>query len=169
MGELKMPSKGKGASMLQELNAEHATPFAEQEKPSNEETSVTTLQETPVSTIVSTNETASVPSILATKKREKKTTVAETTFDLGDRHPLSDEALRLERLSHALQMGEEDDVSVVTVRVSTRLNEYLDRYVQRVNQITPKRKYRKQDAILEAFAAFFADHVMPPAPTDDGL
>jgi hypothetical protein len=66
-------------------------------------------------------------------------------------------------------MTAEDEVGVVTVRVSNRLNEYMDRYVERINRLNPKRKYRKQDAVAEAFAAFFADHPLPPAPADEEL
>ena len=58
---------------------------------------------------------------------------------------------------------------MVTVRVSAKLNEYMDRYVERVNRTDPQRRYRKQDAVAEAFAAFFADHPMPPAPPDEEL
>jgi hypothetical protein len=71
---------------------------------------------------------------------------------------------REERLAVAIQLVQEDEPGVVTIRVSPRLNAYLDRYVQRVNQIDPRRRYRKQDAVAEAFAAFYADHPMPPAP-----
>ena len=45
----------------------------------------------------------------------------------------------------------------------------MDRYVERMNRIHPKRRYRKQDAVAEAFAAFYADHPMPPAPEEDDL
>jgi hypothetical protein len=76
---------------------------------------------------------------------------------------------REERLTRALQMAAEDEITVVTVRVSARLNEYMDRYVERLNRISPKRRYRKQDAIAEAFAAFFADHPLPPAPAEEEL
>ena len=145
MGELKMPPRGKGATMLQELNAEHAEAS---EEVSNDTTNVTTLQETPVAT----NERRDA----ARERKESE----QTSLDGGSRQ---------ERLEHALKLGEEDEISVVTVRVSARLNEYMDRYVQRVNQTNPKRKYRKQDAILETFAAFYADHPMPPALADDEL
>jgi hypothetical protein len=76
---------------------------------------------------------------------------------------------REERLQQGLQIAQQDKVSVVTVRVSARLNEYMDRYVERVNRANPQQRYRKQDAIAEAFAAFFADHPMPPAPPDEEL
>jgi hypothetical protein len=144
MGELKMPPRGKGAAMLQELNAEHASM---PEEVSNDATNVTKLQGTPITT----NER---------RKKQPEDVVRQTS---------SEEGPRQERLEHALKLGEEDELSVVTVRVSARLNEYMDRYVQRVNQTNPKRKYRKQDAVLEAFAAFYADHPMPPAPADDEL
>ena len=76
---------------------------------------------------------------------------------------------REERLARAIQFSAEDEIAVVTVRVPSRLNEYMDRYVERINRLTPKRRYRKQDAVAEAFAAFFADHPMPPAPADQEL
>lgn len=76
---------------------------------------------------------------------------------------------REQRFSRALAIAYDDEISVVTVRVSGKLNKYLDDYVDRINRIDPKRKYRKQDAIAEAFAAFYADHVMPPAPVEDEL
>jgi hypothetical protein len=76
---------------------------------------------------------------------------------------------RDERLQQGLQIAQQDTVSVVTVRVSARLNEYMDRYVERVKRTDPQRRYRKQDAIAEAFAAFFADHPLPPAPPDEEL
>lgn len=69
----------------------------------------------------------------------------------------------------ALTLAAGDEISVVTVRVSGKLNEYIDRYVERVNRVSPKRRYRKQDAVAEAFAAFFADHPMPPAPAEEDL
>jgi hypothetical protein len=66
-----------------------------------------------------------------------------------------------------MQFAQDDETAVVTVRTPARLNEYMDRYVERVNRLNPKRKYRKQDAVTEAFAAFFADHPMPPAPIEE--
>jgi hypothetical protein len=76
---------------------------------------------------------------------------------------------RTERLAKALELASEDEIAVVTVRVSAKLNDYMDRYVERINRITPKRRYRKQDAIAEAFAAFFADHPLPPAPEEEEI
>ena len=88
MGELKMPLKGKGASMLQELNAEHAPLYVgEQENDSKEVTNVTTLQQTPVSI----NDETGVTLIQVTNKRAKKETRVERNVDLGERNPLSDE------------------------------------------------------------------------------
>ncbi len=75
--------------------------------------------------------------------------------------------MREERLTAAMQLAQEDEPGVVTIRISPRLNAYIDRYVQRVNQIDPKRRYRKQDAVAEAFAAFYADHPMPPSPRSE--
>ena len=74
---------------------------------------------------------------------------------------------RDERLQQGLQIAQQDKAAVVTVRVSARLNEYMDRYVERINRTNPQQRYRKQDAIAEAFAAFFADHPLPAAPPDE--
>jgi hypothetical protein len=76
---------------------------------------------------------------------------------------------REERFAVALDRAAQDEIAVVTVRVSASLNRYMDDYVNRVNRVDPKRKYRKQDAIADAFAAFYADHPMPPAPAEAGL
>lgn len=76
---------------------------------------------------------------------------------------------REERFQRGLEIAQRDEIAVVTVRVSARLNEYMDRYVERVNRTQPKRRYRKQDAVAEAFAAFFADHALPPAPPEEEL
>ena len=80
-----------------------------------------------------------------------------------------DADVRAERLGKALALAAADEVSVVTVRVSAKLNEYMDRYVDRLGRVSPKRRYRKQDAVAEAFAAFFADHPLPPAPAEEEL
>lgn len=69
----------------------------------------------------------------------------------------------------AIARASADEVAVVTVRVSAALNRYMDDYTARINRLDPKRKYRKQDAVLEAFAAFYADHPMPPAPDEGEL
>jgi hypothetical protein len=45
----------------------------------------------------------------------------------------------------------------------------MDEYVARRNLADPRTKYRKQDAIAQAFAAFYADHPLPPAPDTDAL
>ena len=73
-----------------------------------------------------------------------------------------DLASREERLAAALERTEGDAIAVVTVRVPARLNGYMDEYVARMKWTNPRAKYRKQDAVAEAFAAFYADHPMPP-------
>lgn len=78
-------------------------------------------------------------------------------------------AQRDDRHQRALDIAAADKVTIVTVRVSARLNAYMDHYVERVNRAQPKRKYRKQDAIAEAFAAFFAEHPLPPLPAEEEI
>ncbi len=68
-----------------------------------------------------------------------------------------------------MQIAKGDELDVATIRVSAKLHAYLERYVERINRINPKAKYRKQDAIEAAFAAFYADHPMPPAPVEEEL
>src|SRR5689334_21144466 len=89
MGELKMPPRGKGATMLQELNAEHATA---PEEVSNDATNVTTLQVTPITT----NERRKKPPKHALQTVEEPRL---TSLDMRSRH---------ERLEHAQKLGEED-------------------------------------------------------------
>lgn len=84
-----------------------------------------------------------------------------------DFEPVLGSAERAERLRRGLQIGAQDELSVVTIRVSSKLNEYMDRYVERRNRLQPRQRYRKQDAVAEAFAAFFADHPLPPPPPDE--
>lgn len=185
MSDLMLPAKGKSAaSLLQDLNADHAP---DHEKP--EGTNVTTLQRTKdksnEGTFVTTNE--------GTKGRRNGRTVAAGTKPdgteaaakrpatrpgkadsippaaPGNRDDVPAGSGRDERIARALEQASEDEIAVVTVRVSGRLNEYMDRYVERINRVHPKRRYRKQDAIAEAFAAFYADHPMPPAPSEDDL
>lgn len=190
MSDLILPSKGQSAaSLLQELNAHHAPDAAPREE-TLEETNVTTLQETNEPG----NERTPVVSGVRTRKRkgagtgpsdhspEKSlpaaaiaaipTTAAQAAASNGAqpeaaRYP--EAAERGDRHARALAQAEEDEIAVVTVRVSGRLNEYMDRYVERMNRLHPKRRYRKQDAVAEAFAAFYADHPMPPAPEEDDL
>jgi hypothetical protein len=71
------------------------------------------------------------------------------------------------RRLQAIERWKDEDVTVVAVRVPAALNAYMDRYVNRINERDPKKRYRKQDAVLEAFAAFFADHPMPPAADEE--
>lgn len=187
MSDLMLPSKGQSAaSLLQELNADHAPDTILQDPKAQEETNVTTLQET--------NEVANGRTLLTTNERPRKRkevtassssasspsdqkprgrtsgasdgTAAEATAP-DETQPAATE--RDDRYSRALGQAEEDEIAVVTVRVSGRLNEYMDRYVERMNRLHPKRRYRKQDAVAEAFAAFYAGHPMPPAPEDDDL
>lgn len=169
MSSLKMPGKGKAALLLSELNAEHA-PKQETAK----ETNVTTLQET--------NEDSQQDSIEESNEATTERSQARAAAERPDsprprpapparksRDTAPPPEGRAERLTRALQFAGEDEITVVTVRVSARLNEYMDRYVERLNRIQPKRRYRKQDAIAEAFAAFFADHPLPPAPSEEEL
>ncbi len=187
MSDLMLPAKGKSAaSLLQDLNADHAP---DHEK--LEETNVTTLQETNdrvnEAPLVTTNE--------GTRERRSGRTISVETKPAGSEavakrpaarpgkaDPIPPAATvpgtrddapagsgRDERIARALEQASEDEIAVVTVRVSGRLNEYMDRYVERINRVHPKRRYRKQDAISEAFAAFYADHPMPPAPDEDDL
>lgn len=185
-----LPSKGQSAaSLLQELNANHAPDAAPQEPAPHEGTNVTTLQETNDTgnerTQLPRNERPQkrkgpAPSANASITQEPRRrasaagngtatdngTAMEATAP-GGTQPAAAE--REDRYSRALGQAEEDEIAVVTVRVSGRLNEYMDRYVERMNRLHPKRRYRKQDAVAEAFAAFYADHPMPPAPEEDDL
>ncbi len=154
--------------MLQELNADHAPPPQEPNR-----TNVTTLQETPVTTNevtgdVSLQRTHGTPNDHMDQQEGRRTSVARSKKNREEEKPTGEED-RPERLARALQLAAEDEIAVVTVRVSGKLNDYMDRYVERINRIQPKRRYRKQDAVAEAFAAFFADHPMPPAPVDNEL
>jgi hypothetical protein len=170
-GGLKMPGKGGAAMLLSELNAEHA-PRPEEEISSNKVTNVTTLQRTNEETVARTKEVSNEPSPEETTEPTKQRRPQRSSEPAPRRTSAASNAAfgeREERLAKALQIAEEDEIAVVTVRVSAKLNKYLDDYVDRINRIEPKRKYRKQDAIAEAFAAFYADHIMPPAPVDEEL
>ena len=68
-----------------------------------------------------------------------------------------------------MERATQDALAVVTVRVPAGLNRYVDDYVARINRVNPHSRYRKQDAVAEAFAAFYADHPMPPPPPDEEL
>ena len=185
-GGLKMPGKGKAALLLSELNAEHAPRPEETSSPiaepiENEETNVTTLQRYNEETNEPTNVVAQQPenarssdtSNESTTEREgapAKVATPKRTKGSGEGAARASQGSEREgRLTRALEIAGDDEVAVVTIRVSAKLNKYLDDYVERVNRLEAKRKYRKQDAIAEAFAAFYADHVMPPAPVDEEL
>jgi hypothetical protein len=176
-GGLKMPKRGAAATMLSDLNAEHAAPSPTTEnQPTNEESNVvsnvTTLQRTTEATNGGTNASTFEETGEASNERRLEGRNDATLAETSERSNLiysvpPDE--RVARLEKALRLANDDELAVVTIRVSGKLNEYIDRYVDRVNRIHPKRKYRKQDAIAEAFAAFFADHPMPPAPVEEEL
>lgn len=74
---------------------------------------------------------------------------------------------REERLAKAMEVAAEDEMIVVSVRVSAKLNDYIDQYVARVAKANPKRRYRKQDAMAAALAGFVADHPMPARSVEE--
>jgi hypothetical protein len=183
MSDLMLPSKGQSAaSLLQELNANHAPDAAPREE-TLEGTNVTTLQATNEPgnerTPVAPNErsrkrkgaaepsSSDPPAGKSPRKASDAASKAAPDAIFAKSQPEASE--RQDRYARALAQAEEDEIAVVTVRVSGRLNEYMDRYVERMNRLHPKRRYRKQDAVAEAFAAFYADHPMPPAPEEDDL
>lgn len=178
-GGLKMPGKGKAALLLSELNAEHAPrpeppPPHDTEQAYNEETNVTTLQryneETNEPTIVVPQEDSNARSLEGSNKRTNQRDNEPTRVAATKRTKATAESSERDgRLARALEIAGEDEIAVVTIRVSAKLNKYLDDYVERINRLDARRKYRKQDAIAEAFAGFYADHVMPPAPVDEEL
>lgn len=159
MSRLQMPAKGKSAAMLAELQAAHATSGDDSgaiaPAEDNEETNVTTLQET--------NAPSHPPAPDGDPQSDQTTVQAPPDA----REPETTE--REQRLTLAQARGAEDQRTVVTVRVPMCLNRYMDEYVARRNLADPRTKYRKQDAIAEAFAAFYADHPLPPAPDADAL
>ena len=178
MSDLMLPSKGQSAaSLLQKLNADHAPNTELQDIRLNEETNEVENGRTPLITnerprrrkeAISSSPPGS-PSDQRPHGRASGTsdgTPTEATAPDGSQATAAD---REHRYSRALGQAEDDEIAVVTVRVSGRMNEYMDRYVERMNRIHPKRRYRKQDAVAEAFAAFYADHPMPPAPEEDDL
>jgi hypothetical protein len=157
MGKLKMPEKGKSAAMMAELQAEHA---AADEVPEPEIETLQPANATSLQAYKLTNLQASKASPAA----------AEDAAPADQGHALSPTPQsRDERLQTALQRAAADEMAVVTVRVSAALNRYLDAYVARMQLVDPTHRYRKQDAIAEAFAAFYADHPMPPLPDEGGL
>lgn len=94
--------------------------------------------------------------------------VADEAADVATASPPPASATRDDRLAFALDRAAGDEVTVVTVRISSVLNHYVDEYVARQRSLEPKSKYRKQDAVAEAFAAFYADHPLPEIPSDEG-
>jgi hypothetical protein len=176
---LKMPKRGGAAALLSELNAEHApAPAAMAQEPEPDQLQELTqraFSETNVTTLQESNDVSNEVSNVKTNEGNFVRSNAPAYVsgnDRGNEPPKKRSSVanpRDERLARALAMTAEDEVGVVTVRVSNRLNEYMDRYVERINRLNPKRKYRKQDAVAEAFAAFFADHPLPPAPADEEL
>jgi hypothetical protein len=85
-----------------------------------------------------------------------------TKVSAGERTSRYEKALAIAR-----QEEEAGNIAVVTLRLPAKLAKYMDDYVARIGQVSPKKRYRKQDAAAEAFAAFYAEHVMPPAPEED--
>jgi hypothetical protein len=178
-GGLKMPGKGKAALLLSELNAEHAPrpeppPPHDIEQESNKETNVTTLQRY--------NEGTNEPTVVVPQKHSNALIIEGSNEETNQREnaptkvaatkrtkAMGESSEREGRLARALEIAAEDEIAVVTIRVSAKLNKYLDDYVERINRLDARRKYRKQDAIAEAFAGFYADHIMPPAPMDEEL
>jgi hypothetical protein len=150
MSKLKMPAKGQSTAMMAALQSEHAVdgggPVAAGEDDSELYQDVT-------------------PSRSNTAVRQE--TFSEDSQVSAPSAPVPPS--RQDRLETALERGAQDQIMVVTVRVSASLNRYMDDYVTRMNRIDPKSRYRKQDAVAEAFAAFYADHPMPPPPSDGGL
>ena len=156
----------------------------EQEIAENEEPNVTTLQRSHEEINEATNGTKEppneIPPVLSRPRaaigvRAGSTAGQPETGKPADRaaddqavgRPAQDDLE--ERQAAALLRAQEDDIAVVTVRAPQKLNAYIDRYVERVNRISPKRRYRKQDAVAEMFAWFYASHPMPPAPDEEDL
>ena len=144
MSKLKMPQKGQSAAMLAELQAEHA---AETVAPTPEAANVTTLQ----------------------PKLSRPVAPTEAPTATQEPAPPTSPSTQEDRFALAMERAASDSIAVVTIRVPASLNRYVDDYVARLNKIDPTRKYRKQDAIMEAFSSFYADHPMPPAPPDEEL
>jgi len=146
MSKLQMPPKGKSAQMLAELQAEHADADEPLSPTENPVTEVTGLARTQI-----TEDTQSDGQVA----QEPEAAPGPTDRDT--------------RLRAATDRAAQDEIIVVTVRVAACLNRYMDDYVARRNMADPRTKYRKQDAVAEAFAAFYADHPMPVAPPPEDL
>ena len=151
MSKLQMPPKGQSAAMMAALQAEHAS---QPHPDTNEATNVVTLQPTPHQPPPPT-------------PPPSPATSAPAQPALPDApEPASS---RQDRFTFALERALHDEIAVVTVRVPATLNRYMDDFVARSNRVEPDHKYRKQDAVAQAFAAFYADHPMPPPPPDEDL
>jgi hypothetical protein len=83
--------------------------------------------------------------------------------------PPPPEVSREQRVEFALERAASDEMTVITVRIPLCLNHYVDEYVARRRSLDPKSKYRKQDAIAEAFAGFYADHPLPAVSSDQAM
>ena len=73
------------------------------------------------------------------------------------------------RIESALFHAKDDDLISITMHIPRSLTEYVDRYVDRLNHIDPRRKYRKQDAGFEMFTRFYGEHLLPPLDGEDSL
>jgi hypothetical protein len=174
MGGFKMPRRGESAQMLQDLNAEHAPHPAGEDSPVIETKADGENEATLQRYNVTTNEETVKPAKERTKERTQKPTGQRTNVVSKHRtpEPVAEEISeangeRERRYATAIHRAHDDEIAVVTVRVSAKLNDYMDRYVERINRLQPKRRYRKQDAVAEAFAAFYAEHPLPTLPEAD--
>ena len=178
MSKLQMPRKGESAAMMAELQAEHAATAGTPEGSDSE--NVATLQPanvtenvlTPVPsnelTTVRPNEPAPVPSLEPYSEVPSGAPSPGPTRE-QPASPAPAVESRPERLAFAMERASQDAIAVVTVRAPAGLNRYMDDYVARVNRLNPQGRYRKQDAVAEAFAAFYAEHPLPPSPAEDEL
>lgn len=172
MSKLKMPAKGQSAAMLAELQAEEAAePLATPPQETKQRTHVTRLQDKRPAAVKEGAQGEAAPEAIAQGEPTAPDTALVTEATTLPEEPTTSSLPedRAQRLALALQHAAEDPICVVTVRVPGSLNRYMDDYVARVNRAEPGRKYRKQDAVAEAFAAFYADHPLPALPADDEL
>lgn len=155
-------------------------PRPEESSDALNETDVTTLQRTPEETNdapnVLTNDELSIhgdqtASVQHSSIRNGELEAGQAASKPGAAKPKASVTASAvdERQLLALQRAEQDEIAVVTVRAPHKLNGYVDRYVERVNRVNPRRRYRKQDAVAEMFAWFYASHPLPPAPDEEDL
>ena len=190
MSKLQMPRKGESAAMMAELQAEHAATAGTPEgsdsenvatlQPANVTENVLTSEAATVATTepstvtaneltpVLTNEPAPVPSLEPYSEVPSGAPSPGPTRE-QPASPAPAVESRPERLAFAMERASQDAIAVVTVRAPAGLNRYMDDYVARVNRLNPQGRYRKQDAVAEAFAAFYAEHPLPPSPAEDEL